>query len=32
MAIYTIRRGVDLDAPIVPEGLRGALYVTEDSA
>ena len=32
MAIYTIRRGVDLDAPIVPEGLRGDLYVTEDSA
>lgn len=32
MAIYTIRRGVDLDAPIVPEGLRGDLYATEDSA
>lgn len=32
MAIYTIRRGVDLDAPIVPEGLRGDLYVTENSA
>ena len=32
MAIYTIHRGVDLDAPIVPEGLRGDLYVTENSA
>lgn len=32
MAIYTIRRWVDLDAPIVPEGLRGDLFATEDSA
>ena len=32
MAIYTIRRGVDLDAPIVPEGLRGDLFATEDGA